>query len=241
MFPHKLTVLASLSLILTLSNQSLGAQKQKVPPGGKLAIVVDERLSALRTKPALTAKLIRRLGRGRLLAVRVSRKSIDGIVFFLVNVSSRTQGWIQREAVVVPSRAGEDARLLYLVRASIGFDRIARARILLDHFPKSSFCPEVLLILGDAAEQLSAKLSREADSRSSDQSSVPALSFFLNYAGLDRYNRQAVGFIFDEQSRRLHYDGAAWREIVRRYPQSPEAEKARIRLAQLSQVPQSNR
>jgi TolA-binding protein len=33
-----------------------------------------------------------------------------------------------------------------------------------------------------------------------------------------------------------HYDSASWREIVRRYPRSPEAEEARKRLETLSVV-----
>jgi hypothetical protein len=232
--PHRIAFLASILLILPLSVRSSATQKQKVPPGGKLAIVVDERLSALRAKPVLTAKLIRRLGRGRLVSVKAAKTSQDGVVFLLVNASIRTQGWIQREAVVVPSRPGEDAKLVLLIKASTDFDRIVRARIFLDHFLKSSFRPEVLLIIGDVAEHLSAKLSREAERRISDHSLVPEFSFFLNYTGLDRYNRQGVGFIFDQGSRRLHYDGSAWREIVRRYPRSPEAQEARTRLAQLS-------
>jgi len=231
MNPHRITRLVSILIVLTFSTQLLAKPKQKVPAGGKLAIVVDERLSALRSKPDLRAALIRRLGRGRLLAVKGVKRNHDGTVFFLVIASRRTQGWIQREAVVMPSRRGEDARLSLLIKSSVDFDRIVRARILLDYFPKSLFRPEVLLMLGDAAEQLSAKLSQEAERRTRDRSSAPESSFFLNYAGLDRYNRQNVGFIFDERTRRLHYDGSAWRELIGRYPRSPQAQEARKRLA----------
>lgn len=233
MNPRRITRLVSVLIALTFSTQSVAKPKQKVPVGGKLAIVVDERLSALRSKPDLRANLIRRLSRGRLLAVKRVEASADGIVFFLVIASRRTQGWIQREAVVVPSRRGEDTRLLLLIKSSVDFDRIVRARILLDYFPKSIFRPEVLLMLGDAAEQLSAKLSQEAERRTKDRASAPESSFFLNYAGLDRYNRQNVGFIFDERSRRLRYDGSAWRELIGRYPRSREAQEARTRLSQL--------
>ena len=41
--------------------------KRRVPAGGRLAVVVDERLSALRTTPELNGVLLRRVGRGRLL------------------------------------------------------------------------------------------------------------------------------------------------------------------------------
>jgi hypothetical protein len=59
---------------------------------------------------------------------------------------------------------------------------------------------------------------------------APVHSYFLNYNGIDRYRRQGVVFTFDSAAKQFHYDGAAWREIVRRYPQSPEAEQARARL-----------
>src|SRR6185369_7926582 len=103
MLPHKLT----LCLLLFVIPSSIVAQQRKPPAGGRLAIVVDERLAALRATPQLNGRLIRRLSRGRLLAVRSMKTNADGISFFLVNVSSRTRGWIQREAVVSPSRTGD--------------------------------------------------------------------------------------------------------------------------------------
>ena len=53
----------------------------------------------------------------------------------------------------------------------------------------------------------------------------------LEVVGLDRYNRNGVKFVFDPSKRQLHYDGSAWREILRRHPQSAEAAEARKRLA----------
>jgi hypothetical protein len=60
---------------------------------------------------------------------------------------------------------------------------------------------------------------------------APAASYFLNYNGLDRYRRLGVVFDFDPASQSYRYDGAAFREILRRHPRSPEAEEARRRLA----------
>ncbi|MCV4777184.1 glutaminyl-peptide cyclotransferase, partial [Escherichia coli] len=60
---------------------------------------------------------------------------------------------------------------------------------------------------------------------------APAHSYFMNYVGLDRYNRQGVRFVWDARERRFRYDGAGWRELVRRYPHTPEAEQARRHLA----------
>src|SRR4029078_13254823 len=103
--------------------------------------------------------------RGRPQTIKDIKSSAEGIVFFLVSASRRTQGWIQSEAVVVPSHKGDDARLLLLIKASTDFDLIVRSRILLDYFPQSSLRPQVLLTLGDSAEQLSSKLSQEAERR----------------------------------------------------------------------------
>ena len=234
MNPHRLT-LHFTAICLALSSINIAAaQKRKAPPGGRIAVVVDERLSALRASPELTARLLRRLGRGRLVAIRAVKTSRDGIVFCLVNVTTRTHGWIQREALISPSHSGEDLRLLTLIKSSSEFDRIVRARIFLTHFPRSPLRPQVLLLLGDAAEQASYKLSKDASRRLDDASSAPEFSYYLNYPGLDRFNRQGLTFVFDQKARHFHYDGAAWREILRRYPHSPEAQLARVRLAELS-------
>lgn len=228
MVPHKLTSLLFLIFIL---QGTVFAQNRKPPAGGRLAIVVDERLAALRATPHLTGKLVRRLGRGRMVAIRSAKTGADGITFFLVNVTSRTHGWIQREAVVAPSRAGDDRRLLGVIERSHGYDRISRARILLDYFPRSPLRPRVLLLLGDAAEEIASKLSRDAARRVNGNSGeAPEFSYYLNHTGLDRYNRLRIVFVFDEIAKRFHYDGAAWRELLRRYPKTPEAVEARKRM-----------
>ena len=227
MLPHKL----ALCLLCLLFISITGFAQRKPPTGGRLAIVVDERLAALRVTPQLTGKLVRRLSRGRLVAVRSTKTSTEGITFFLVNVTRRTHGWIQREALVSPSRAGDDRRLLDLIRGSQGFDRISRARIFLDHFPRSPLRPSVLLLIGDSAEELAAKLSKSAArTLNKTVSTAPEFSFYLNYSGLDRYNRLRVTFVFDQSTKRFHYDGAAWRELIRRYPKAPQAAEARKRL-----------
>ena len=233
MIPHKLT----LCLLLILFLQITGVAQKKPPSGGRLAVVVDERLAALRATPQLNGKLVRRLSRGRLVAVRSFKTGADGITFLLVNVTRRTHGWIPRDAVVSPSRSGDDRRLLTLIQRSDGFDRIARARIFLDHFLRSPLRPEVLLLLGDTAESLAEKLSRDAARRlKNDLGDAPELNYYLNYTGLDRYNRQRIGFIFDKTTKRFHYDGAAWRELIRRYPRSREAAIARERLNLLDSI-----
>lgn len=241
MNPHKLVVhlCFCICLLIIVVFQSAKISFPKQPTGGRLAIVVDERLSALRREPQLNGRLMKRLSRGRKVAIRSSRTSRDGVVFFLVNVTSRTHGWIQREAVVTAGRTGDDRVLLALIKASHGFDRIARVRIFLDHFPRSPLRPQVLLLLGNTAEELATKLSRDAAKRlNGTLGSAPEFTYFLNYSGLDRYSRQRVNYIFHQPTKTLHYDGAAWRELTRRHPNTPEALEARKRLTQLAQLKQ---
>lgn len=44
--------------------------RRRPPAGGRVAVVVDERLSALRATPEFNGILLRRIGRGGLVAVR---------------------------------------------------------------------------------------------------------------------------------------------------------------------------
>ena len=114
---------------------------------------------------------------------------------------------------------------------------MARAKIFLDLFPRSALRPKVLLIYGDAAEEAPVKLSREAERRFERRElpngGAPEYSYYLNSSSLDRYNRQGVTFTFDRTAKHFHYEGGAWREIMRRYPASPEAGEAKTRLTQL--------
>jgi hypothetical protein len=223
-------------LVLLIAPTS-AAQKKRVPPGGNLAVVADERLAALRTSPNLSARLLRRLGRGRVVSIRSSSQGRDGLLFFHVAVTRRTFGWIQSEALVAAGRQGDDRRLAHLISGTDEFDRVARARIFLDTFPRSPLRPKVLLLLADAAEEGAAKLSRESERRFERREipidGAPEFSYFLNYNGLDRYNRYGVTFIFDRATKQFHYDGAAWREIVRRHPNTSEAVEARKRMESL--------
>lgn len=207
---------------------------------GQRAVVVDERLAALRDEPGLYAQLVQRLGRGRLVSVISTKRTPDGLVFHRVAVTRRTRGWLQSEAIVSPARNGDDSRLLKLVQASKDFDRIARASIFLDTFARSSLRPAVLMLSGDAAEEAAQKLSREADRRlDKDEmraTGAPLLSYFMSYSGLDRYRRLGVNFVYSEATKQYRYDGANWREIVRRYPRSAEAVEARQRLRLLAGV-----
>jgi len=218
--------------------ESTSLARRRPPAGGRVAVVVDERLSALRATPELNGILLRRIGRGGLVAVRGEKRNREGIVFYRVKVTSRTSGWIQRVAVVSPSRPGDDDRLLRLIAGSEDFDRIARARIFLQNFRPSKLRPAVLLLYAEAAEDAAARLSHDALRRLSENEIVaggaPQFSYFLNFNELDRYNRQGITFVFDAREMRFRYDGESWRELVHRYPNSPEATEARKRLQALA-------
>ena len=232
MYPHRFSLLVSLVLIGCVQSQ-ITAQ-QKLRRAGRDAVVVDERLSALRVSPDLSSKLIRRLGRGRVVSVRGWRKNSEGVIFYRVSVSSRTQGWIQREAIVSPIGRDDDKRLTTLIEHSSDFDRIARARIFLDLFPRSPQRPKVLLLFGDEAEKAAARLTRDANRRMTGlNEAVPSFTYFLNYSGLDRYNRQGIRFVFDREQNQFRYDGAAWQELIRKYSKTPEAVEAKKRLEEL--------
>jgi len=229
------------TLLLLLTASSVIAQQTRRPPeGGQRAVVVDERLAVLRDAPDFSANLLQRMSRGRMVAVRGAKRTNDGVTFYRVAVTKRTSGWIQSEAVVSTVRKDDDERLLHLIQNSEDFDRVIRARIFLDIFQKSLLRPTVLMLFGEAAEKAAAKLSHDASRRLDEKEMVaggaPVFSYFLNYNGLDRYRRQGIVYLFDRATKQFHYEGAAWREIVRRYPRSPEAEEARKRLNALSAV-----
>ena len=232
----KLIGISTLSL-LALCLASTAFARKRVPPGGRVAVVVDERLAALRAAPDLAARLVERLSRGHLVSIRGEKTTADGLKFYRVALSSKTFGWLQSDAVVVPWRAGDDRRLLTLIENSDDFDRIVRAKTFLDAFPQSLLRPKVLAMYASEAEDVAEKLTRDAGRRFARNEpppiGAPEFSYYLNYNGLDRYNREGITFLFDRTAKKFSYDGAAWREIVKRYPNSPEAVEARKHLEAL--------
>ena len=229
---HYQSLFLFLFAVALVSSSFQDCHAQKIWPA-RSAIVIDERLAALRAAPSLSASLVRRLGRGRKVLLLQSQRSAEGVVFHRVAVTRRTRGWVQREALVFPRRKGDDERLLQLIKVSNGFDCIARARLFLDAFPKSPRRPAVLLILGDEAEKAAAKLSQDAARRLEpgeiSATGASLTSYYLNFSGLDRFRRQGIVFKFDERTRQFHYDGAAWNELLQRYGHSPEAAVVRRR------------
>ena len=200
-----------------------------------VAIVVDERLALLLTEPSLYAVPIQRMRRGRNLLVLRSKEA-DGVTFYEVKTSPNSErtGWVQAEAVIGNFQRNDDNRLVQLVQASSGFAQVERAVFFLAYFPESPLRPSILLLLGDLVEEealvLSKKASEKLNRREMAASGAPLHSFYLNYSGLDRYRKLGIRFLFNINTRTYHYDGAAWFELVAKFPKSQEAAEAGKRL-----------
>jgi len=199
------------------------------------ALVIDERLSALRREADIHAPVLKRLRIGR--AVYITSPSRRGD-FYRVAVSRRTRGWIQPGAIALTGRAGEDVRVMKVIEETgDGLDRIALCRLLLEQFSHSRYGPRALLLLGEEAGRAAAALTQHARRRlkalDEQQQDAQVEAYYLNDPGLDRYSRLRVAFRFDASQGRYAYDGQAYRDILRRYPQSAEAVVARRQLEAL--------
>jgi hypothetical protein len=202
------------------------------------AVVVDERLAVLRVEPSFYARSVQRMRRGRVVTIS-GLKEADGVTFYRVNAAPNGSGWVQAEAVAGKFRRGDDARLAKFVQSSEGFEQIDRAQIFLETFNDSPLRPAILLLMGDLMEETALKLSTEAtrrlDRREMAASGAPLHSYYLNYVSLDRYKRLGINFLFNPNAKLFHYDGANWREIIKKSPQSNEAIEARKRLDSLKE------
>jgi hypothetical protein len=197
---------------------------------GRRAIVCDERLSVLRARPDITAPLVQRLRRGRVVGITGATRSRDGLQYLRVTVTRRTRGWILSEAVVRSGQRTDAERLMDLIEtAGDDFVKLRLARICADEFRRTETAARALLLLGETAERMAQQLTRLAQRRIKAEEQNHRV-YLLNDIGLDRCNRIGVGFRTDPAGERLIYDGAAYRELLRRYPRAPEADRARERL-----------
>ena len=244
----KYSFLAIFTLVFLTFTSDLEAQKRRpsttrtknpvVSQQTNTAIVVDERLAVLRSAPSFFATTVLRLRRGRSVSISGSREA-DGVTFYRVSAPPNHYGWVQAEALAGKFRRGDDARLAKLLQNSEGFEQIERAQIFLKTFTDSSLRPAILLLTGDLMEETALKLSTEAtrrlDRREMAASGAPLHSFYLNYVSLDRYRRLGINFVFNSNTKLLHYDGANWRDIIRKSPNSTEAVEAQKRLESLKE------
>lgn len=212
------------------------AGSQKSGEIGRSAVVIDETLSVLRVKPSLFADSVQRMRRGRKVQI-LGVTEADGIKFYRVSAPPNNSGWVQADAVFGQFRAGDEERLAQLVQASDGFDQIEIAVSFFELYPSSRFRPSILLLFGDLLEEIAVKLSKDATNRLSRQemaaSAAPLHSYYLNFVSLDRYRKLGVLFLFNSAMKTFHYDGESWQEIVKKYPNSPEALEAQKRLDSL--------
>ena len=236
-FPH-LPLSLALVLVCFIYTE---AQKHKPTSGkkseiGNTAVVIDETLSVLRTKPSLFASPLQRMRRGRRVQILGLTES-DGVKFYKISAPPANFGWLQSDAVFGRFRTSDEERFARLVQATDGFDQIELAAAFLEMYPASRFRPPILLLYGDLLEDAATKLSRDASSRLSRRemaaSGAPEHSFYLNFRMLDRYRRLGVTFLFNSSMRTFHYNGACWREIARKFPESPEFGEAQKRLDSL--------
>lgn len=238
MFATHKPFLCVVCFLLLSAAPSLAQKKHKLFIPGQPAIVYDERLSALREAPDVKAPIRQRLSRGRAVGIVGAMKSKSGSQFLRVAVSRNIRGWVLAAALARLGNAADGEKLLAAVAEAK--DDIAKARIArlcADSMRSSAtIAPRALLALGQVAENAASKLSRDAVRRMGDndaEASVSKRDFVLSFEDLDRFNRAAVTYDYDEGKDRFVYDGAAYRELLRRYPRSAEAVQARARLTAL--------
>jgi hypothetical protein len=232
-------LIAAIALAAAAAMTATAQSARKVFVPGQRAVVFDERLSALRARPDVKAPLKQRMRRGRRVGILGAATAGDGARFFRVAVSRSTRGWVLADAVIRPGADADAQRLMRLIEeTSDEFTKTRLARLCADEFRSTKFAPKALMVLGEAAEDAAERLSRDAkrrvgedDSEAGPNSGLARRDFMLNYPGLDRYNRIGVTFNYDATSDRIVYDRAAYRELLRRYPRSAEAQAAQARLA----------
>lgn len=235
----------NLLILFTTASQAQAQTRRKIVVPGQRAIVVDERLSALRTQPDVKAPLEQRLRRGRAIGILGSGKGKNGQQFLRVAVTRNTRGWILAEAIVKSGNALDAERLAKLIEETTDdFVKARLARLCADEFRTTKFAPRCLLTLGETAEKVAERLTRDANRRVGDEEPGAGLTkrdYLLNFSGLDRYNRIGITFDHSEAGDRIIYDGLAYREALKRYPRSAEASEADSRLKKLQQTTASAR
>ncbi|MBC7900116.1 MAG: SH3 domain-containing protein [Saprospiraceae bacterium] len=216
--------------------KSKSTAAQKAREIGSTAIVIDETLSILRMKPSLFAESVQRMRRGRKVQI-LGLAEADGVKFYRVSAPPNNTGWVQSDALFGKFRTGDEERLARLIQAADGFDQIELAAAFFELYPESQFRPAILLLFGDLLEETAAKLSKDANSklnrREMAASAAPLHSYYLNFVSIDRYRKLDILFLFNSALKAFYYDGASWKEIVKKYPASTEAAEAQKRLDSL--------
>ncbi|MBK9163041.1 MAG: hypothetical protein IPM21_03890 [Acidobacteria bacterium] len=238
MKPALLLLLLCLFTFTAEAQRRSRARTPQPPEVGKTAVVMDETISVLRDKPSLFANAVQRMRRGRIVKI-LGVAEADGVRFFRVSAVPPAAGWLQADSVFGKFRPADEERFVSLIQASSGFEQVELATHFLKLYPASSFRPAVLLLYGDLLEDAATRLSRDAnnrlDRREMAASGAPVHSYYLNFVSLDRYRRLGIRFVFNSSTRRFHYDGESWAEVVRKHAASPESAEAQKRLDSLKE------
>jgi hypothetical protein len=217
---------------------SSAAAAAKAPEIGRTAVVFDENLSVLRQSPSLYALAVQRMRLGRKVKILETVEN-DGVTFFKIEALPQDYGWIQSDALLGKFRKGDEERLARLVYASKAFAQIELASAFLELYPRSAYRSAMLLLYGDLIEAAAIKLSRDAVKRITPRemaaTGAPEHSYFLNFVSLDRYRRLGIVFLFNPLTKRYHYNGASWTEIMKDFPDTLDAKNAEVRLAALKE------
>jgi len=198
------------------------------------AFVVDDRIAALRQDADIRSQVVHRLRVGRPVLITGVRSS-GRARFYRVAVTRRTRGWIHEAAVAAPGRAGDDARVVKIIESEKdGLNRLSLCRLFLEHFNRSPLAPRVLLALGEEADRAATGLGQRArkrlESLSEENPAADLRDYYLSDAGLDRYSKLHIRFDFNPATSEYVYDGQAYRDIIKHYGRSAEAQSAQKHL-----------
>jgi hypothetical protein len=103
--------------------------------------------------------------------------------------------------------------------------KVSLARLCALHFRGHAVAPRALWILGETLTRVAYRLTHEAERRLGGIDPARRRAAMMGFVSLDRYHRLGVSFLYDGGSGTLRYDGAAFEELRKRYPQSAEARR----------------
>lgn len=162
------------------------------------AYVVDAGLATLRADPGFSAKLLKRLRHGRMVAIVERAREADGIAWVRVAVTRRTRGWIPVSAIASPRDRNGERELAGRLATTTGFARLELARLALDRFP--SLRSAGAAAFAEEADRAAALLTKRAARRFEHQGNLTAAELrtrMLLDPLLDRYVRLGVRFEAD--------------------------------------------
>jgi hypothetical protein len=101
----------------------------------------------------------------------------------------------------------------------------------IERFGRSAVVRRALLLTGEEADRAAQTLTQHARRRlgegDGEIANASVRDYYMNDAGLDRYNKLGVVFDFNKSTGEYVYEGKAYRDLVKRFPDSEEAKLAR--------------